>query len=265
MGPWTCCPWGTNRAASPRSAPTSVPTHCAGRRRPVLSSARLREAFCEHRARPFGTRKRGLSYKKGHVPARAVPVKKQPKEFIATRTLQLTCVSGRHPRILKSCRESDKDCKRGILGKAAMPVSWTSPTYKALPHGQNCVPAPCYARSHHRSARLHRVAARTVAYREGGGGCPWPIERLARELRPIAAEFASELDVIRCDGDPLGMDGEQVGVPQKVNRVGLDGRMHSGLPRRGRRLPVADRTASARITPDRRGVCERAGRHSVRW
>jgi hypothetical protein len=47
-------------------------------------------------------------------------------------------------------------------------------------------------------------------------------------LRPLAADPASELDVLGHDGDALGVDGAQVGVLKETNEVGLGGLLEGG-------------------------------------
>lgn len=52
-------------------------------------------------------------------------------------------------------------------------------------------------------------------------------------LRPLAADAASELDVLGHDGDPLGVDGSQVGVLKQTHQVSLssllEGKDSAGL------------------------------------
>ena len=40
-------------------------------------------------------------------------------------------------------------------------------------------------------------------------------------LRALATDPAGELDVLGHDGDPLGVDGAQVGVLEEADQVGL--------------------------------------------
>ena len=47
--------------------------------------------------------------------------------------------------------------------------------------------------------------------------------RTAAALGPLAADPPGELDVLGHDGDPLGVDGAQVGVLKQTNKVGLAG------------------------------------------
>jgi len=42
-------------------------------------------------------------------------------------------------------------------------------------------------------------------------------------LRALATDAAGQLDVLRHDGDTLGVDGAQVGVLEEANQVGLGG------------------------------------------
>lgn len=44
-----------------------------------------------------------------------------------------------------------------------------------------------------------------------------------RRLRTFTTDSASQLDVFGHDGDPLGVDGTQVGVLEETNQVGLAG------------------------------------------
>ena len=46
-------------------------------------------------------------------------------------------------------------------------------------------------------------------------------------LRPLAADSPGQLDVLGHDGDPLGVDGAQVGVLKETNQVGLAGLLES--------------------------------------
>jgi hypothetical protein len=52
------------------------------------------------------------------------------------------------------------------------------------------------------------------------------------DLSPLAADAACQLDVLRHDGDTLGMDGSQVGVLEQTNQVGL-GSLLEGQDGRG--------------------------------
>ena len=49
-------------------------------------------------------------------------------------------------------------------------------------------------------------------------------------LRPLAADPPSQLDVLGHDGDPLGVDGAQVGILKETDEVGLAGLLkgHNG-------------------------------------
>ena len=40
-------------------------------------------------------------------------------------------------------------------------------------------------------------------------------------LSPLSTDAASQLDVLGHDGDPLGVDGRQVGVLEQAHQVGL--------------------------------------------
>ena len=46
-------------------------------------------------------------------------------------------------------------------------------------------------------------------------------------LCPLAADSPGQLDVLGHDGDPLGVDGAQVGVLKETNQVGLAGLLES--------------------------------------
>ena len=46
-------------------------------------------------------------------------------------------------------------------------------------------------------------------------------------LGPLSADSPSELDVLGHDGDPLGVDGTQVGVLEEPHEVGLTGLLES--------------------------------------
>ena len=46
---------------------------------------------------------------------------------------------------------------------------------------------------------------------------------LRTELRALSADAAGELDVLRHDGHPLGVDGTEVGVLEEADEVGLRG------------------------------------------
>jgi hypothetical protein len=48
-----------------------------------------------------------------------------------------------------------------------------------------------------------------------------------RRLVALTAEAAGELDVLRLDGDTLGVDGAQVGVLEERDEVRLDGLLKS--------------------------------------
>merc|ERR1719322_2029889 len=56
--------------------------------------------------------------------------------------------------------------------------------------------------------------------------------RSAAALSPLAADPPGELDVLGHDGDPLGVDGAQVGVLKETDQVGL-GRLLEGTDGRG--------------------------------
>lgn len=51
-------------------------------------------------------------------------------------------------------------------------------------------------------------------------------------LVALAAEAAGELDVLRLDGDTLGVDGAQVGVLEEGDEVRLDGLLKGANGRR---------------------------------
>ncbi len=52
-----------------------------------------------------------------------------------------------------------------------------------------------------------------------------------RNLSPLATDSPGQLDVLGHDGDPLGMDGAQVGVLKESNKVGLTGFLESSHSR----------------------------------
>merc|ERR1719422_317275 len=56
--------------------------------------------------------------------------------------------------------------------------------------------------------------------------------RSAAALGPLSADPPGELDVLGHDGDPLGVDGAQVGVLEEADQVGL-GRLLEGTDGRG--------------------------------
>ena len=47
--------------------------------------------------------------------------------------------------------------------------------------------------------------------------------RLASELGALTADSSGELDILGHDGDPLGVDGAQVGILKQTNQVGFAG------------------------------------------
>ena len=49
------------------------------------------------------------------------------------------------------------------------------------------------------------------------------VERETERLRSLATDAAGELDVLRLDGDSIGVDGGQVGVLEETNKVSLGG------------------------------------------
>ena len=51
--------------------------------------------------------------------------------------------------------------------------------------------------------------------------------RSAAALGPLAADPPGELDVLRHDGDPLGVDSTEVGVLEEPHEVGLTGLLES--------------------------------------
>ena len=59
------------------------------------------------------------------------------------------------------------------------------------------------------------------------------MQRKVVRLRALATDAAGQLDVLRHDGDALGVDGAKVGVLEEANEVGL-GRLLEGDD--GRRL-----------------------------
>merc|ERR1719471_31060 len=60
----------------------------------------------------------------------------------------------------------------------------------------------------------------------------WLLLGRATALGPLAADPPGELDVLGHDGDPLGVDGAQVGVLEETDQVGL-GRLLEGANGRG--------------------------------
>ena len=48
-----------------------------------------------------------------------------------------------------------------------------------------------------------------------------------RNLSSLSTDSSGQLDVLRHDGDPLGVDGAQVGVLKQTNKVGLTGLLES--------------------------------------
>ena len=57
------------------------------------------------------------------------------------------------------------------------------------------------------------------------------LKKKEKSLGPFATDTASQLDVLGHDGDPLGVDGAQVGVFEEPDQVGLAGllqRHHGG-------------------------------------
>jgi len=48
-----------------------------------------------------------------------------------------------------------------------------------------------------------------------------------RKLRSLASQSSGELDVLRLNGDALGMDGTKVGILEEGDEVGLDGFLKS--------------------------------------
>ena len=56
-------------------------------------------------------------------------------------------------------------------------------------------------------------------------GCCWrlPAGAVSADLGPLAADPPGQLDVLGHDGDPLGVDGAQVGVLEQADQVGLAG------------------------------------------
>merc|ERR1712236_58094 len=55
---------------------------------------------------------------------------------------------------------------------------------------------------------------------------------LLSSLRPFSSDPPSQLDVLGHDGDPLGVDGTQIGVLEKTNQVCLASRLKSHNSRR---------------------------------
>jgi len=53
------------------------------------------------------------------------------------------------------------------------------------------------------------------------------VENQAENLRTLTTEATSQLDVLRLDGDTLGVDGAQVGILEEGHEVGLDGLLES--------------------------------------
>ena len=47
------------------------------------------------------------------------------------------------------------------------------------------------------------------------------------DLRSLASETSSKLDVLGLDGDSLGVDGAEIGVLEKRDEVGLNGLLES--------------------------------------
>ena len=56
--------------------------------------------------------------------------------------------------------------------------------------------------------------------------CSWS------DLSPLSTDAASELDILRHDGNTLGVDGSQVGILKQANQVGL-GSLLEGQDGRG--------------------------------
>ncbi len=52
---------------------------------------------------------------------------------------------------------------------------------------------------------------------------PSSLEKVKRHLRALATETTSQLDVLRLDGDTLGVDGAEVRIFKEGDEVGLNG------------------------------------------
>ena len=55
----------------------------------------------------------------------------------------------------------------------------------------------------------------------------WVVFRYSRQLSTLSSDSSGQLDVLGHDGDPLGVDGAQVGVLKQTNQVGLAGLLES--------------------------------------
>lgn len=64
-----------------------------------------------------------------------------------------------------------------------------------------------------------------VAFRKAG------LKKKVQNLSSLATDSPGKLDVLGHDGDPLGVDGAQVGVLKESNQVGLTGFLESGNSR----------------------------------
>ena len=71
----------------------------------------------------------------------------------------------------------------------------------------------------------------------------WSTRRI---LGALATDAAGELDVLRHDGDALGMDRAQVGVLEEANQVGLGGGGHQVSGELRRRSEAESKGAGAR-------------------
>ena len=49
----------------------------------------------------------------------------------------------------------------------------------------------------------------------------------AEHLSPLATDAAGKLDVLGHDGDPLGVDGSQIGILKQTHKVGLSSLLES--------------------------------------
>ena len=62
-----------------------------------------------------------------------------------------------------------------------------------------------------------------MAFKKAGFG----VKAVLLYLSSLSTDTASQLDVLGHDGDPLGVDGAQVGVLEQTNQVGLAGLLES--------------------------------------
>ena len=62
-----------------------------------------------------------------------------------------------------------------------------------------------------------------MAFKKAG----FSVKAVSLYLSSLSTDTASQLDVLGHDGDPLGVDGAQVGVLEQTNQVGLTGLLES--------------------------------------